>query len=118
MVCKSRWAEEDGEYPDEEDEEEGKQKLSGKKHPGKKNKKKTKAKVKNNKSNKKAKVTDEKESLYKAGDYNQQRLDYISKWRSKGYTFQECSEGWKNSTRRKKLLANMSQSELKRRRFI
>ena len=109
------------EEQDEEDEAEEKK--------GKKKKKKSKPSPK--KKNKSAKTQKPKakqisskaapkpcEALYKAGEYSEARKQYIQKWMKKGFSFKECSEGWKTSAKRQKLLANMSEAELKRRRFI
>ena len=101
---------------------------AGGSHKPKKNKllKKNK-KTANKKKEKEAKNKMEKEpkskkvsavSLYKPGEYKQARLDYMSDLKEQGWSHAEAIAEWNASTERADLLAGLSQSELKRRRFI
>ena len=85
----------------------------------KKRKPKKKAKKKSNKSKKpKGLRASETESLYRPGDYSAARKDFIDKARGGGMTYREGQQAWAESEQRRKLLAGMSEAELKRRRFL
>ena len=114
MGLQPRWAREDaGDDEDEEDEGE-KRAPKPKRKPQKKKTKKRPTKQKKACENQDKKAG----SLYKAGDYKQQRLKYIQRRRDVGWTFREAADAWNESSRKAKLLAGMSKGELKRRRFI
>ena len=55
---------------------------------------------------------------YEAKKFNAARLKFIKDRRSEGRSFKDANEDWKGSEVRSSYLANMSFSELKRRRFI
>ena len=128
-----RWLQED-EDADEGDNEPGdvkpkgstaktkKQKAASKKQPkSKPNVQKAKAAGAQNKASQKPKM--EKQDLgaskYVAGEYSQARLKWISKRRRlHGMSFREASDAWNTSRTREGYLANMSQAEKVRRRFV
>ena len=100
-----------------------------KKGPGKKKKKKQnkqqKRKKKGSPGPKKAKPAnvkghgDQDALAYKAGDYAEIRRKFLNDIRkSEGLSFKEACDRWNLSDKRAGLLAGMSYSEMKRRRFI
>lgn len=56
--------------------------------------------------------------VYEAGVYKQTYSDYILKAKQDGASHKEALDLWRQSSERQHLLANMSESELKRRKFI
>ena len=116
MCLQARWAKEDA--GDDEDEDEGEKRApKPMRKPQKKKTKKRPTKQKQACENQDKKAVDPG-SLYKAGDCKQQRLKYIQRRRDVGWTFKEAADAWNESSRKAMLLAGMSKSELKRRRFI
>ena len=121
----SRWAREDAGDDEDEDEEaeDGNRKQQRKRKPQKKKKKKNGSAKKKTKATKPSKNGAKKDaaetsSLYKAGDYQKKRMKFIQRRRAVGWTYREACDDWNASACKAKLLAGLSQSELKRRRFI
>ena len=86
-----------------------------KKKPKPKKKASPKAK---NKSAKKVHANPETEgTAYKAGEYSKLRKAFIAAKKEDGYTYSEANESWKTSGQRAEILAGMTESERKRRRF-
>ena len=88
-----------------------------KKNPGKKKKKKLPIKKPSNASqgNKASSAAPE----YQAGNYSDERLKWIRALSaSEGLSFRQASDRWNHCSRRSELLQGMSESELKRRRFL
>ena len=57
-------------------------------------------------------------SEYKPHEYAKQRADFIAKLRETGAGYREACNAWNQSAAKGRLLAGMSESENKRRRFI
>ena len=117
-----RWSKDDDAIPldhasgdeygdDDDDDVRAKKKINP---PKKKGKAKAKAKGKA----RAAKANVAPGMAYKPGDYSQARIDFIAKLRKKhNISFREASDVWKSSHERASLLAGMSESEKKKRRF-
>ena len=56
--------------------------------------------------------------VYVPGSYKEARLRYIAKKRERGFSWREACQKWNQSSARASWLEGLSQSELKRRRFI
>ena len=112
-----RWAQDDDEDADEEEAKDQK-KGTKKKKASKKQTKKVHVNKKNKGTAKAKAVASSAECTYKARNYASARKAFIAKRRKKGATYKDASAAWNASEARQKLLAGMSESELKRRRFV
>ena len=115
-----RWAQENDEEAEEEDDKNSTKKTkNGARRISKKATASAKKTVKN--KNKKDAVDKKAEACgaYKAGEYSSMRKKFIRKLQeSQSVSYGDASKAWNESQERAGLLAGMSRSELKRRRFI
>lgn len=60
----------------------------------------------------------ESDGVYKAKEYSSIRMAFIQDLRSQGFGSSEANEGWNRSEQKRRLLASLPLTELKRRRFV
>ena len=66
----------------------------------------------------KAQAVSASTSIYKPHEYSEARKEFIKEAREGGMSYKESQSAWASSQQRSKLLAGMTEAELKRRRFI
>ena len=61
---------------------------------------------------------EESDGVYKAKEYSSIRKAFIQDLKSQGFGSSEANEGWNGSEQKRRLLASLPLTELKRRRFV
>eukprot|EP00439_Symbiodinium_sp_Y106_P031720 s279_g3.t2 len=111
------WAQEDDDG-DEPGEGDAKVKGNSAKSEQKKPKGKKPKKAKQNKKGPAKGAAKQSESLYRPGEYKDAWKAFVADLKENGRSHKEAQAEWNNSVERAELLAGLSHSELKRRRFI